>query len=248
MFFFERTTPDFDDDWIHAPVYRVELSEEVWKEPQRATTTGRPWFHEYYDAPEGTVIVFPWRKNLDGTGPQLDIDLWRVVKASDGWAEPERYGPPVNTESFDSWPSLSQDETLYFFSTRDGGLGKLDLNRSVPQDSDYAEVENLGGVINTEFSDHDPFVAPDESYLLFCSNRPSGFGKNDLFVAYQTKDGAWTTPIKLGNRINSPDDETRPYVTSDGKYLFFNSTRSGSVDIYWVDSKILVELAQEEPR
>ena len=101
--------------------------------------------------------------------------LWRVVKRPNGWAEPVRLGPPVNSESFDSWPSLSRGETLYFFSTRDGGFGGLDLYRSALHDSEYSEVENPGNVINTEFNDHDPFIAHDESYLVslvWCSDRP----------------------------------------------------------------------------
>jgi hypothetical protein len=239
LFFFERTPLDFEADWIHAPVYRTEITDGLWTEPEKSTVTGRPWYCEYPEAPEGTVVLFPWRKNLDGSGPRLDIDIWRAVKGPKGWAEPVRLGLPVNTDSFDSWPSLSRKETLYFFSSREGGLGRLDLYRSALQGSEYSEVENLGDVINTEFNDHDPFIAPDESYLLWCSNRPGGLGKNDLYVSYRMPDGAWTTPRNLGDRINTPGDETRPYVTADGKYLFFNSTDSGSRDIYWVDTGIL---------
>ena len=248
LFFFERTPLDFEADWIHAPVYRTELTDGVWTEPEKSTATGRPWYLEYPEAPEGTVVVFPWRKNLDGSGPRLDIDLWRVVKRPNGWAEPVRLGPPVNTEAFDSWPSLSRSETLYFFSTRDGGFGKLDLYRSELHDSEYSEVENLGNLINTEFNDHDPFIAPDESYLVWCSDRPGGFGENDLYISYRMHDGAWTTPRNLGERINTPGDDTRPYVTTDGKYLFFNSTDSGSRDIYWVDSSVIEDHRPEDPR
>lgn len=239
LIFFERKALDFDEDWIHAPVYRVEMASGEWAQPQRATTTGRPWFYEYPDAPEGTVVAFPWRKNLNGSGEPLDIDLWRVVKTSKDWEEPQRFGPPINTDSFDSWPSLARNDTLYFFSTREGGLGRIDIYRSIPQNGEYVEAENLGKVINTEFNDHDPFIAPDEGYLLFCSDRPGGLGGNDLFVSYRAGEGSWTTPINLGAGINTAAHETRPYVTPDGKYLFFNSTTSGSKNIYWVDATIL---------
>ena len=243
LIFFERKPLDFDADWIHAPILRVEMEHGEWNEPQRASTTGRPWFYEYPDAPVGTEIAFPWRKNLDGSGPRLDIDLWRVVKEADGWAEPQRFGPPVNTDSFDSWPSLAQNDALYFFSTREGGLGKIDIYRSVPENGEYVDVENLGSVINTEVNDHDPFIAPDESYLLFCSNRPGGTGGNDLYVSYRRSGGSWSAPINLGTTINTSAHETRPYVTRDGKYLFFNRALPGNKDIYWVDAKILEDLA-----
>jgi len=239
LFFFERTPLDFEADWIHAPVFRTEIINSVWTEPEKSVATGRPWYFDYPEAREGTVVVFPWRKNLDGSGPRLDIDIWRAVKGPNGWAEPVRLGSPVNTESFDSWPSLSRSEALYFFSTRDGGFGRLDLYRSALHDSEYLEVENLGSVINTEFNDHDPFIAPDESYLVWCSDRPGGLGENDLYVSYRMQDGAWATPRNLGEGINTPGDDTRPYVTTDGKYLFFNSTISGSRDIYWIDAGMI---------
>jgi hypothetical protein len=245
LLFFERSAQGFEGDWIQVSVYRSEISDSVWTQPRRSSVTGRPWYHEYSDAPEGTTIVFPWRKNLDGSGPRLDIDIWKVVKAASGWEAAYRFGPPVNTDSFDSWPSLARDGTLYFFSARDGGFGGLDLYRSRRGNGDYAEVENLGDVINTEFNDHDPFVAPDESFLIFCSNRPGGLGENDLYITFRLAKGGWTIPRNLGAGINTPGDDNRPYATSDGRYLFFNSTVSGTRDIHWVESGVLDDLRAE---
>lgn len=239
LFFFERSAPNFEKDWIYIPVYSTEIKKGVWTEPQKSTITGRPWFYEYSEASEGTKIFFAWRKNLDGSGPKSDIDLWRTVKVSKGWEPPERLGPSVNTDRFDSWPSLSQNEALYFFSSREGGFGKTDLYRSILHDGEYTEVENLGNTINSKFNDHDPYIAPDESFLLWCSDRPGGFGKNDLYISYQKQDSTWSTPKNMGDKINSTANDTRPYVTPDGKYLFFNSNKSGNRDIYWVEAKIL---------
>jgi len=247
LFIYERSTPDFEKDWIYVPVYRTEIKNGVWTEPQKSTTTGRPWFYEYSDAPEGTVFFFPWRKNLDGSGPLRDIDLWKTVKIPDGWA-PRRLGYPVNTNAFDSWPSVSQEKTLYFFSTREGGFGKSDLYRSFPDKNEYNVVENLGNIINSPYNDHDPFIAPDESYLLWCSDKPGGHGINDLYVAFQKRSGEWTRPYNLGDTINTPADETRPYVTPDGKYIFFVTDTDANFDIYWVDAGIIEILKQEALR
>lgn len=130
--------------------------------------------------------------------------------------------------------------------SRPRGLGGLDLYRSIPDESQYRAVENLGESINTAFNDHDPFIAPDESYLLPCSDRPGGYGRNDLFVAFRVLDGSWARPVNLGEGINTAADETRPYVTPDGKLLFFNSNRSGSQDILWVDAGILDSIRPDD--
>ena len=237
--FLERTPQDFEDDWIHAPVYRAQLREGAWTELEPIGETGSPWYVHYPEAREGTRVAFPWRSRLDGGGPARDIDIWIAVKGTSGWNEPERLPPPVNLESFDSSPSLSGSGALYFFSDREGGIGGLDLYHSAPTDSGYGEVENLGPGINSEHRDHDPFIAPDESYLVWCSDRPGGFGDDDLYVSHRRPDGTWTSPRNLGEGVNTPADESRPSVTADGKYLFFNSTAAGSRDVYWVDAGVL---------
>jgi Tol biopolymer transport system component len=242
LFFFESSIPDSEMDWINIPVYRTEIKNGKWTKTQKWERTGRPWIYSYSGAPKDTKIFFAWKKNLDGTGPSMDIDIWKAVMLPDGWSLPERLSPPVNTEKFDSWPSLSEKETLYFFSSRDGGSGKLDLYCSVLQDGEYREVENLGEDINSEEHDHDPFIDPAESYLLWCSNRPGGYGGNDLYIAFRKNDGKWTKPINLGKKINTAANETRPYVTADGKYLFFVSDTNSNLDIFWVDASVLDQL------
>ncbi len=187
-------------------------------------------------------MFFPWKYNLDGSGPPKNIDIWKTSKGKTNWAEPYKLSSPVNTEKFDSWPSYSKDNTLYFFSTRDGGLGRADLYRSKLIDGKYSTVENLGENINTEFFDHDPCIAPDESFLIWCSNKPGEYGKNDLFISYRQQDNSWTPAINMSEMINSSEDETRPYITQDGEYLFFIRDKSGNKDIYWADAKIIEKL------
>ncbi len=242
LLIFERSYPNFDKDWIYMPLYTIKLEEGKWTQTVKSSLSGKPWFHCYTDAPSGTSVFFAWKKNLDGSGPPKDIDIWRTVRGEDGWSDPQNLGFPVNTDKFDSWPSLSKDDTLYFFSTREEGFGRSDLYRSRSIDGRYSEVENLGPTINTEYFEHDPFIAPDENYLIWCSNRPGSLGMNDLYVSYRRENGTWTAPQNMGEGINSDADDTRPYVTPDGKYFFFNSDRAGNRDIYWVEARIIDEI------
>ena len=123
-------------------------------------------------------------------------------------------------------------------------------------------MERLGNSINTEeFFEEDSFIAPDESYLLFCRN--DGLGSWDIFVSFRKEDGSWTKARNMGEPINSSVSDVYPFVTSDGKYLFFSSRRTihseyseipltfeeklkilnspgnGNQDIYWVDAKVI---------
>jgi Tol biopolymer transport system component len=106
----------------------------------------------------------------------------------------------------------------------------------------YRDVENLGAPINTKYHEVDPFIAPNESYLIFCSEKPGGFGRADIYVTFRSKRGEWSEPVNMGENINSSHSEYIPYVTPDGRYFFFTSNKSGDRDIYWVDAKVVGDL------
>jgi hypothetical protein len=76
-----------------------------------------------------------------------------------------------------------------------------------------------------------------------------------LFVSFRAEDGSWTRPRNLGAQVNSPWKDEYPYVSADGKYLFFNSNRPSSLyespipdgpgNIYWVNASV-IEKARPE--
>jgi hypothetical protein len=78
--------------------------------------------------------------------------------------------------------------------------------------------------------------------MIYCSMMPGGAGEDDLYVTFRQPDTSWGNPAHLGDKINSSHSENRPYVSPDGKYLFYASTRRGNRDIYWVFSGIIDDL------
>jgi Tol biopolymer transport system component len=105
-------------------------------------------------------------------------------------------------------------------------------------DGKLGDAVNLAA-LNTEDNEWDPFIAPDSRYLLFCSTKPGGLGGDDIYVSFKEKDGSWGPPRHMGAEVNSAGSENRPYVTRDGKYFFFTSTRNGSRDTFWVRAEYL---------
>src|SRR5262249_10291648 len=122
------------------------------------------------------------------------------------------------------FPTLAADGTLYFGSDREGGKGATDLYRSKVVDGKFAAPENLGDAINTRFQEYEPFIAPDQSFLIFMSQRPGGLGGMDLYAS-RAVNGAWSAPVNLGAPVNSPANELSPKVSFDGKTFYFTSTR-----------------------
>ena len=95
-----------------------------------------------------------------------------------------------------------------------------------------------------------PYIAPDESYIVYSSRKPSekpGFG---LLVSFRKRDGGWNQPktIDLGMSAGLP------FVSPDGKYLFFTGAEPGQSrgpgpgvsDIYWASARIIEELRAKE--
>jgi hypothetical protein len=177
----------------------------------------------------------------DRADPTTSSDIWVVSRTEGGWGEPRSLGAAVNSNGDDYYPTLTSDGTLYFSSNREGSLGQNDIYRSRRRDGGWAAPENLGAPVNTSGREYDPFIAPDESYVLFASERPGGLGAADLYLSLRRPDGTWGEPRNLGPEINTSHSEYTPMLSPDGKYLFFTRGRWGYDDIYWVDAKVLRE-------
>jgi len=238
LLLFSRTDPDFDD-WKNEPVYIMELKNGNWTKPKLSPYIGKPWYLNLPLLPSGKRLYFARWGGGSGKVDPRNLDIWEVKSTGIGWSAPRRMKSPINSDTIDTCPSVSQNGTLYFFSGRKGGIGRDDIYMSRLINGKHDTVENLGPAINSVHNDIDPLIAPDESYLIFCSRRPDGFGEIDLYVSFHKSNGSWTPAVNLGNSINSSAYDWIPFISKDGKYLFFTSNRTGNYDIYWVDAKLL---------
>jgi len=140
----------------------------------------------------------------------------------------------VNSTLHDSYPAVSNDKTIYFFRRFDDNNGISEILTSEYKNGRYTEPVNLGTNINTKWDEWDPCISPDGRLLLFCSKKPSGMGVDDIYVSFKDGTGHWSEAINLGDQVNSAQSENRPFITADGKYLFFSSDAGGNRDIYWI--------------
>ncbi len=188
----------------------------------------------------------------EGEGlPRGQTQLWVVDRADGGWSEPRHLGPEVNVGLRQGGPSQAESGRIYFGSTLADGSGRSTNIYTARRVGDGYADPRMVEELSSDAPDHSPFIAPDESYVIFSSFR-GGFGLSDLFIAFRSPDGGWTDPRNLGSQINSAAKEEYPYVTPDGRFLFFNSNRASSLNeeripdgpgnIYWVDARIIEEL------
>jgi hypothetical protein len=235
------------DDPVKNGIFFMKLENEKWTEPISAPFDSKYSDGDFTAAPDGKTLYFTSSRPLDSNDEEgVRSNIWVTQFLDEEWSDPRPLEYPVNTRYSDSFPSVTETGTVYFFSRRPGGFGKADVYRSRLVDSKYAEVENLGPVINTAGEEWDPFIAHDESFLIFCSTKPGGYGRDDLYISFHKKDGMWTEPVNLGEYFNSFTMDNRPYITPDRKYFFFISGKSGNRDVYWVDAEFIEELKPEE--
>jgi len=107
----------------------------------------------------------------------------------------------------------------------------------------------FGDVINSGTWNAHPFIAPDESYIMWDGEREGGYGESDLYISFKMEDGSWSEAINLGDEINTEVDEGGPVVTPDGRFLFFSRVVAPGegdawpdVDTYWVDAGLIEAL------
>ena len=229
--------------WTTGEILHTRLKDGTWNKPERAPFSANANINwESFMSPDGKRMFFS--SNRPPSAP-AHIDLWMVErKSAASWSDPVRLPDPINSDADDGSACVTNDGTLYFHSTRGGGIGGSELYRARLIDNKYSQVENLGGVIKTGPKESEPFMAPDESCLIFISQtRPGGKGGWDLWICFKNSDGSWSTPVNMGPEINTAADEYGPRLTPDGKYLFFTrETRGKTMDIYWVSALIVDRL------
>ena len=164
-------------------------------------------------------------------------DIYKSVKKNNKWSAPKNLGKNVNTDYWDSAPSIAPDgKALYFSSNRPGGYGGIDLYVCYKNEKGFwEEAENLGDKINTPGDEQTPFIHADNKSLYFSSTGWPGFGGADFYVSRKKYDDSWTTPLNLGFPINTFDNEGSIAVASNGADAYIASDRSdtrGGLDIY----------------
>jgi len=183
---------------------------------------------------DGQWMVYSASGRKDSYG---NYDLYMAQKTPEGWVDTYHFGLGINSDQWESQPSLSPDrKDLYFASRRPGGYGGIDIYVCHLQPNGYySQPENLGPNINTPGDDQCPFIHADNQTLYFTSNGLPGYGDDDLFVVRKLPNGEWGKAENLGYPINTIEKEGTMCIAADGKTAYFASDRTdskGGLDIY----------------
>jgi hypothetical protein len=219
----------------------MRLEDGRWTHPQVV-----PFASRFFDSddpcfsPDGERLFFTsWRPLKWYQVFQLSEGIWYVERTEQGWSKPKPVGTAVNSMNVHWQLSVSENGSLYFSS-------EGDIYRSEFKNDQYEEPVKLVNEINTPSNEGHPYIAPDESYLIFSSDKQvDNVGDYDLYVSIHRDDGSWSKAINLGIGVNSRYQDLYPVMSPDGEYLFFISNRGGMHSVYWVDSEQIKTLIEE---
>jgi ankyrin repeat protein/Tol biopolymer transport system component len=192
-----------------------------WTEPEIASFSGKYFDFESHISPDGQKFYFGSLRPRP-QGMQAEGGIWFLEKTDHGWGEPKFLDAPINN-GFAMYVTSAKNGNLYY-------TGADGLYCSFYRNGKYSEPEKLKDENDEYFSGAHPFIAPDESYLIFDSDP-------GLVISFRKEDGTWTKIKEMGIIPNMC-----PSVSPDGKYLFF--ARHGN--IFWVDAKIIEDLKPKE--
>jgi Tol biopolymer transport system component len=221
-------------------IYYVKYENNRWSEPNVAPFSGKYHDDQPFISHDGNKLYFASKrpKVIDGN---QENDIWISTKIEHGWGEPT---PIDNFIGF--WtPSVTKEGAIYFLDIKSGYKRSCGIFRAEFKNGKYSTPEFLPEQINQkDAQDWCPFISPDESYLIFSSDREGGFGAGDLYICFREKSGKWSEPINMGTSINSEKQERFPGVSPDGKYLFVTRWFGppNLHDLYWIDASIIKDL------
>ncbi len=208
------------------------------------------YFVRYDEEDKPSMIVYTyqngtWQDSITGPrlgepfispdGKKMHLGRRYMERTDSGWSSIKGLGAPY--EDMRIMRLTTSEKGTYFFDT----AGEEPIRYSRWTDGKRSEPQTLNidlGIYNAH-----PWIAPDESYLIWDDQREEGYGGADLYISFRQRDGSWGPSINLGDKINSSESDSYPTITPDGKYMLFNrKIDDNNVDIYWVDASFIETL------
>jgi Tol biopolymer transport system component len=241
-------TPTFSPDGRTLYFYRYGTSPDSavileshhtaagWSKPVAAPFSGPASDRQPALSPDGRTLVYASRRLLPaGPGKPLRpvTQLWRVIHTASGWSAPERLPDTVNISERMHNPSLAANGDLYFTcpTNQPGQELAWGLYRAAFRNRQYDRAQRLSFRGGDLLDADDPAIAPDQSYLIFGSHGlRAPLVQEHLFIAFRSGT-SWEPPIQIHYEGDDWPDHNgngdgEPQISTDGKTLYFDSSRS----------------------
>lgn len=213
-----------------------KLIDNIWTNPKTVPFSGKYSDDVPFLSPDNKRLYFISRRPINKDDNSNIERIWYTIRIEAyTWSEPIMVSSIVNCEHIHWQFSVAEDYTIYYNSS-DG------IKYSEYYNGDYQEPKLIKEELNKNYLGGNPFISPKRDYIVFSSKLLSDSrGKNDLYIGFKMKNGFWSNPINLGDKINGPKNELCPIISPHMKYMFFIK-QVDVYDIYWVKTSFIEEL------
>jgi len=227
-----------DDTHGKAEIRYTKLQNKKWTTPTKVISHEKYSYNDPFLSPDETELFYISDMPRNKLDTIKDYDIWYSKKINNKWSTPINAGELINSDKNEYYISFTSNGKMYFASNKNAAEHRshdFDIYAAKKIEGIFGKPKKLSDSINTKRFEGDVFVSPDESYLIVSSARREGFGNGDLYISFKNKDETWSKAKNMGKAVNTKGHEICPFVTSDGKFLFYTSNQ----DIYWISTKIL---------
>ena len=223
-----------DESEFYIPTFEgikyYKMVDGVWSSPATLPFEVPANFNGMFISPDGKRLYFLLYENGDE-------NFYVSVKEEDIWGPLRSLGDSINQFNTHWQFTTALNENFYFSS-------EATIMVSVFDGRNYLKAVPVKLENGENMEGGTPFIALDESYIIYSTGGTERYKMADLHISYKLKNNKWSMPINLGTSIN---DETSidlcPVISPNGKYLFFISRRDeGVFSLYWAEASFIEEL------
>jgi len=233
----ENDPKDIDGQYFE-DIYVATKTKGVWSMPERMAEPINSASHDacmYISPDEQYMIIYrtdPENNNEGG--------IYESFNLGSTWSEPALMEGDLNSEYWETDANLSADgKTIVFTSDKPGGTGGRDIYQMNRLPSgEWANVQNIGYPINTEFDEEAAYIHPDGQSIFFSSKGNNTMGGFDIYRCDLMEDGSWGEPTNMNFPINTTGEDVFYFPSNDGLRAYFSSYRKdgkGEQDLYMIE-------------
>lgn len=199
------------------------LEDEKWTQPDFAPFSGKREMDFYDDVPfitpDNRHLIFTSKRPIGTDSLSRKENIWIVDRIPGGWSEPRPVSPEINANGLHWQVTTSAKGNLYFGGSGKDCYGSSDIYSSQLINGVYQKPVNLGPVINSADGESMPFIAADESYLIYVKVRAQ---RPAPCISFRSPDGEWLPPVDISEYLG---EAGCPQVSSDKRVIFIMNGR-----------------------
>jgi tetratricopeptide (TPR) repeat protein len=227
---------NYNIEVIDQYIRNCNLARDMLKNPINmiATNMGKPINNEL---PNFNAVISGDGKTLVYTTPgRMGYNIFSSTFADTAWTTPKNITSVLGTGKYMKTSALSFDGLTLLLVLDDPMNADIYISHYIK--NRWSKAEALSKEINSKSNETHASLSADGQALYFTSDRKGGEGDMDIYRSEPDAKGVWGKPVNLGSAINTPFNEETPFITFDGKMLYFSSEGHdgiGGYDIFRYD-------------